>query len=166
MKTHIRWMVKHDNHEVLEIERACFGDFAWSQQDFTDTLRNRNTIAMVAVCEKSDAVLGYMIYALHKGKLELLNLAVDPAHFRQGIGRALIAKLTGKLTANRRTRVSTVVRESNLGAQLFLKAVGFRAQVPILKEHYDDTKDDAYRFVYRHGQANQPNRESVEKLSA
>jgi ribosomal-protein-alanine N-acetyltransferase len=161
VKTYITWMIHRDHAEVLDIERACFGEYAWSEKEFRDVSRNRHCIGMVARCEKSDAVVGYMVYESCKNKLELLNLAVDPAHFRRGIGLQLIAKLVGKLTANRRTRISTIVRESNLGAQLFLKAVGFRAQVPILKGHYSDTKDDAYKFVYRHGQVAVLNRETA-----
>ncbi len=161
MKIRLTWMIRKHFPEVLGIEQDCFGKFAWPEREFADTLSSRGCIGFVAICEKSNAVVGYMVYESCKDKLKLLNLAVDPAHFRHGIGRSLIAKLTGKLTANRRTRISTVVRETNLAAQLFLRAVGFRAQVPILKGHYDDTRDDAYRFVYRHGQANLPNRESV-----
>jgi ribosomal-protein-alanine N-acetyltransferase len=166
MKIRLTWMIRKHFPEVLGIEQDCFGKYAWSEKELADTLSSRGCIGFVAICEKSDAVVGYMVYESCKDKLKLLNLAVDPAHFRHGIGSQLIAKLVGKLTSNRRTRISTIVRESNLGAQLFLKAVGFRAQVPILKGHYSDTKDDAYKFVYRHGQVAVPNRETAEKLAA
>jgi len=165
MKTLVRWMIRRDFAEVLDIEKSCFGEFAWSEDEFVRALRNRNAIGQVAICSKTDAVVGYQVYELHKGKLEIINLAVDPAHFRQGVGRQLIAKLAGKLNPSRRNRISAIVRESNLGAQLFLRAVGFQAQLPILKGHYD-TKEDAYKFVYRPAEAAQPNRESAAKLAA
>ncbi len=119
---HIRWMIRRDMPAVLGIENACF-EFAWNEEDFIRCLRQRNCIGMVA--EEDDQVVGFMIYELHKNRLHILNFAVHPSHRRSGIGRAMINKLLGKLSHERRNRIMLEVRETNLVAQLFFKCDRF-----------------------------------------
>lgn len=145
----LRWQIRHDMPEVLAIEQASF-QFAWTEEDFIRVLRQRNCIGMVAVDSRTEQVLGYMIYELLRTTLGLLNFAVMPEVRRRGVGRAMIEKLVGKLSANRRRRIEVEVRETNLAAQLFFKACEFRA-VGVLKGHYenDETHEDAYLFCRR-----------------
>lgn len=143
---HIRLAVRRDMEEIVEIEGLCF-EFPWSEDDFIRCLRQRNCIAMVAIIE--DRVVGQMTYELHPTRLHLLNFAVMPSHQRRGVGRAMMTKLLNKLSAQRRTRLLLEVRESNLDAQLFFQAMGFKA-VSVLRDFYDDTTEDAYLFQYRH----------------
>jgi len=56
--------------------------------------------------------------------------------------------LGGKLSQQRRKEIILEVRETNLMAQKFFRSQGFRA-VCVLRDHYDDTQDDAYQMVYR-----------------
>lgn len=143
---HIRWMIRRDMPSVLGIENACF-EFAWNEDDFIRCLRQRNCIGMVA--EEDDKVVGFMIYELHKNRLHILNFAVHPDHRRSGVGNAMINKLLGKLSHERRNRIMLEVRETNLEAQLFFKSIGFRA-ISVLRDFYDDTVEDAYLMQYRY----------------
>ena len=52
---HIRWMIRRDMPEVLQIEAASF-EFPWLEDDFIRCLRQRNCIGMVA--EYDDRVVG------------------------------------------------------------------------------------------------------------
>ena len=61
----------------------------------------------------------------------------------------MLAKLTAKLSTQRRTRILLEVRETNLAAQLFFRGQGFRA-VSVLRDFYDDTTEDAYLMQYRY----------------
>ena len=142
---HIRWLIRRDMPEVLEIEQACF-EFPWSEEDFIRCLRQRNCIGMVA--EVEDLVLGFVIYELHKSRLHVLNLAVHPHAHRHGLGTAILEKLRNKLSSQRRTRIMAEVRETNLAAQQFMRASGLRA-ISVLRDFYDDTTEDAYLFEYR-----------------
>ena len=45
-KLHIRWMIRKDLEDVLEIERACF-EFPWGSDEFITTLRQRDCLAQV-----------------------------------------------------------------------------------------------------------------------
>ena len=67
-----------------------------------------------------------MIYELHKTRLHILNFAVAAEMPRQGIGTQMVDKLVGKLSSQRRTRITLEVRETNLPAQFFFR----RARLP------------------------------------
>ena len=146
-KPHIRWMISRDMPEVLSIEHRSF-EVEWKHDDFMRCLRQRNSIGMCAE-SPDEIVIGYMIYELHKGYLDLLNFAVDPDYRRQGIGRSMVDKLKYKLTSQRRSSISLTIRESNLEGQLFFRAMGFVA-LEILRGHYDETSEDGYLMRYRY----------------
>jgi ribosomal-protein-alanine N-acetyltransferase len=148
LHVHIRWMIRRDMPEVLAIENHSF-EFPWCEEDFVRCLRQRNCIGMVA--EHSERVAGFMVYELHKHRLVLLDVAVHDAFRRRHVAEQLITKLMGKLSYDRRRRLVTEVRETNLAAQLFFRGLGFRA-VDVLKRRYQDTGEDAYRFEFRVGE--------------
>ena len=143
---HIRWMIRRDMPEVLDIEQASF-EFPWSEEDFIRCLRQRNCIGMVA--EHGERVVGFMIYELHKTRLHILNFAVATEFRRRGVGRQMIDKLVSKLSSQRRTRITLEVRETNLPAQLFFRSAAFRA-VTVLRAYYEDSPEDAYLMQFRH----------------
>jgi len=141
----IRWMIRRDMPEVLRIEHESF-EFNWTEDDFLACLRQRNCIGMVA--EHDNRVVGFMIYELHKTRLHILNFAVAPAYRRLAVGTQMIDKLINKLSQQRRQEIVLEVRETNLAAQLFYQAQGFRA-VRVLRGHYADSAEDAYVMQYR-----------------
>ena len=145
LNVQIRWLIRRDMNTVLDIERASFST-PWSDEDFLCCLRQRNCIGMVA--EYDHQILGFMIYELHKSRLNILNFAVDPAARRHGVGRQMVLRLVDKLSQQRRNEILLEVREKNLDAQLFFKEQGFRA-ITVLRCHYDDTAEDAYIMQFR-----------------
>jgi [ribosomal protein S18]-alanine N-acetyltransferase len=157
VRVHIRWMIRRDMPEVLQAEQESF-EFAWTEEDFLRCLRQRNCIGMVA--EQGEKVVGFMIYELHKSKLHVLNFAVSPSWRRGGIGAQMVAKLISKLSNHRRTRITLEVRETNLPAQLFFRAQGFRA-TRVLRGYYDDTGEDAFVMEYRFANDTSEDEENV-----
>lgn len=151
VRVHIRWMIRRDMPEVLEVESQSF-EFPWLEEDFIRCLRQRNCIGMVA--EHDDRVVGFMIYELHKTRIHVLNFAVAGDYHRRGVGSQMIAKLIAKLSTQRRNRIVLEVRETNLAAQLFFRENGFRA-ISVLRSYYVDTPEDAYLMQYRY-RADQP----------
>ena len=144
VRVHIRWMIRRDMPEVLAIEHASF-EYPWCEEEFLRVLRQRNCIGMVA--EYGERVVGFMIYELHKNRLHVLDFATHPEFRRQGVGHQMVAKLVGKLSSHRRTRIALSVRETNLVGQLFFRIQGFRA-MEVVREHYMDTAEDAYVMQY------------------
>lgn len=146
---HVRWMIRRDLPEVLAIEDGAF-EVPWQEDDFVRclqdrSLQDRNCIGMVA--EKDGNVVGFMVYELHERHLDLLNFAVGWLHRREGIGRAMMDNLISKLSRRRRTRITLHVRETNLVAQQFFRACGFRA-VSIVRGFWEGTPEDAYVMHY------------------
>lgn len=144
-RVHIRWMIRRDLPEVLDIEQQS-SEFPWCEETFLRCLRQRNCIGMVSECDGQ--ILGFMIYELHKTRLHVLNLAVRPDVRRRRIAAQMIEKLKSKLSNQRRARITLEVRESALGAHLFLQSQGFRA-IRVLREHFADSSEDAYWMHYR-----------------
>lgn len=144
-RVHLRWMLPRDIAEVSVIERSCF-EFSWTEEEFAKCLKQRNCVGMVA--EKGGDIIGFMIYELTRNRINLLNIGIHPGVRNRSVGRQLVEKLIGKLTGERRNRISCEIREKNLAAQLFFKSLGFRA-VSILRNFYEETREDAYVMQYR-----------------
>jgi ribosomal-protein-alanine N-acetyltransferase len=143
-RVHIRWMIRRDMPEVMAIEHASF-EFPWCEEEFLRVLRQRNCIGMVA--ELGERIVGFMIYELHRNKIQVLDFATHPELRRQGIGRQMVTKLVSKLSSQRRNRIALCVRETNLPSQFFFHVVGFRA-VEVLREHFPDSGEDGYTMLY------------------
>jgi len=141
----IRWLIRRDMPEVMEIENRCY-QFPWSEEEFLTCLRERNTIGVVYESPRN-LIHGFMIYELHKSLLRLLNFAVAPEVHGTGVGSAMVERLVDKLSQQKRRCMELEIRESNLKAQKFFSGRGFRA-VRVLRQHYDETNEDAYLFRY------------------
>lgn len=150
LRVHNRWFIHKDLESVLEIEQASF-DHPWTERDFRAVFRIRETMGHVA--EPNDSrcrVAGFMITELKKRRIDLINLAVAPDCRRMGVGQQMLGHLIGKLHPGQRTAITAVVRESNLGGQLFFRDTGFVA-VRVLRGYYQDDGDgeDGYLMEYR-----------------
>ena len=117
---HIRWMIRRDMTDVLEIENASF-EFPWNEDDFVRCLRQRNCIGMVV--EQDDEIVGFMIYELYKTRLHILNFAVHQNQRRSGIGTVMVEKL--KSTVNHCLTRITIFR--SLAGNSILCARAIRA---------------------------------------
>ena len=146
IRVHIRWMVRRDLPEVLKIENESF-EFPWTKDDFLGKPHQRNCIYMVA--EYNENIVGFIVYELNKNKIKLINLAVDPRFRRLGVGTQMVAKLIGKLNYQNRKRITFEIRETNLGAQLFFRTIGFQV-IQILKNYHYEMEEDAYLMQYRY----------------
>lgn len=140
----IRWLIRRDMPEVMQIERESYS-VPWDEEDFVGCLRERHCIGMVI--EADLKIVGFMIYELHPKRLHVLNFAIAPECRRQGVGSAMVDRLIDKLSPERRNRIELSVRESNLTAQLFFRAKGFRA-TSVERGGYQDTEEDAYQFRF------------------
>ena len=77
----------------------------------------------VIVAEIGSTIVGFASFIAHDGNdAELDGMFVEPSHWRQGIGRALIEAVERELVAWHATRLRVV---ANPNALAFYKAVGF-----------------------------------------
>lgn len=61
----------------------------------------------------------------------------------------MVEKLKGKLSSQRRTRMTLEIADRNLDGQLFFREMGFFATT-ILRGFYGEAGEDAYFMQYRH----------------
>lgn len=149
----VRWMIKTDVVSVLAIEATAA--HPWNEEDLRTALRAQNCIGMIAEMQDRPGMplAGFMVYELNKTNLEIINLAVAPELRRIGVGRTLVNKVKGKVGlrnedgAVRRNSVRTVLRESNLDAQLFFRSQGFMA-TEFWRGYFEDSGEDGYLMEY------------------
>lgn len=143
---YVRWMLERDFPAVAAIERVS-ARRPWSEEDVDAITSSRRAIGMVA--QHPSGLCGFAVYEIAHRGLVILKLAVEPAHRRRGVGRRLFGAIARRLVPPRRSRLTFDAAESELSAQLFLHAMGFRAEA-ILRDYFDLPRcEDAYRMVYR-----------------
>ena len=147
LNIHIRWIIRRDLEDVIEIEKDSFGS-PWREDDFINCLQQRNIIGMVA--EHDELIVGYMVYELNEDCIRLLNFAVNPQDRRGFVGGQMLNKLKGKLTPERRSEIVTEVSESNIPALMFFKSQGMIA-TDVMRGFYEESDDDAIAMKFIHG---------------
>lgn len=143
----VRWLIARDRQEILAIENHSFPDHPWAIEEFTRCLRQRNCIGMVA--EHEGRIIGYHVYEFSRDSLHILNFAVHRVFRRLGVGQKMLQKMISRLSPGRRNKITLEVRETNLEAQLFFRAMGFRA-TRVLRDFYEVTADDAYEMEFQY----------------
>lgn len=124
---------------VAHLETVCFSD-PWSVHSIQSELKNPLSLWIVAL--DSGRVVGYVGSQSVMGWGDMMNLAVDPAYRKRGIGRQLVCKLVEKLKENDVTCLTLEVRVSNLPAVNLYSSLGFM-EVGRRPGYYRNPKEDA-----------------------
>lgn len=140
---HFRQINPSDLDEIMTIEQASFA-FPWSQRFFLQELRVPCAHSLLALL--GGRAVGYIIYWRLPGEVDVHNLAVHPAHRRQGIGTSLLQEVIEEAKRNASTRITLEVRKSNEAAQKLYHSLGFTAR-GIRKGYYSDDGEDALAMV-------------------
>ncbi|MBI3001676.1 MAG: ribosomal protein S18-alanine N-acetyltransferase [Deltaproteobacteria bacterium] len=139
----LRPITSSDLEEVMAIERAAFS-FPWSARFFLQELRVPYARSLLAVVDGK--TVGYIIYWRLPSETDIHNLAVHPAHRRQGIGRALLRAVIEEARREGLQRITLEVRKSNEAAQRLYQSLGFVSQ-GVRKGYYSDDGEDAVIMV-------------------
>jgi ribosomal-protein-alanine acetyltransferase len=141
-------MRRADVAAVARIERATFGGDAWPASAFaylvavfgTRPPRGRLWVAET----RARAIVGYVGVELSAlgGEADVVNLAVDRAHRRAGLGRRLLAEATAYCRGRGIPLVWLRVRAGNRGARAFYRDCGFRP-VGRFRAYYTAPREDA-----------------------
>lgn len=140
----IREAQLRDVHVLSELDRNCFPS-NWSETDFTLFFCDRENHALLV--SYGEETMGFLLYRLDGMNVEILRVAVLPPYQRRGAASQMFARMMCNLGSTAQKRISVLVRESELSAQLFLRSMGFSATT-ILRKFFTDTSEDAYAMYY------------------
>jgi ribosomal-protein-alanine N-acetyltransferase len=135
----MRRMTAADLPQVLAIERKNY-PFPWEEDIFADCLKAGYSCW---ICEELDRVLGYCLLSIAVGEAHVLNISVDPAEQKQGIGRKMLQHLL-EVSRGRAETVFLEVRPSNTIAIALYEDIGFN-EIGIRKGYYqaENGREDA-----------------------
>ncbi len=134
----IRSLGYSDLPQVIAIERRAFTT-PWSLAMFVLELSKPSGLCLAAV-DEDGKLLGYLICARYDTVWHLMNIAVDPAQRRRGIGWAMLAKMIER--AGEEAEYTLEVRTSNAPAITLYERFGFRS-AGTRRRYYQDTGEDA-----------------------
>jgi [ribosomal protein S18]-alanine N-acetyltransferase len=134
-----RPMTTADLDEVMVIERTSFR-FPWSTGFFLQELQVACARSILA--EIDGRIVGYVLFWMLPGALDIHNIAVHVDFRRRGIARVLLGQVVSEAKRQSNVRVMLEVRRSNIQAQKLYESLGFVA-TGIRKGYYSDDGEDA-----------------------
>jgi ribosomal protein S18 acetylase RimI-like enzyme len=143
-RAQIRAMWPADLPQVMEIERVSFPPaIQWSMEDFAQCFAPNNK-KLGYVIEVENRLVGFlMIFAVNQTLIMVNSIAILPAARRRGLGGLLLKHVEQPTDWCTPRRLVCLVRERNLAAQLFLRAVDF------LPHPYAKSDEGAIKFHKR-----------------
>lgn len=134
---------------VRRLERRSFGRYLGTAAALRGFLARPWCGGVLAVAP-GGRLAGYLLYRLdpQMSEVRLYQVAVQPARRRQRIGSLLLWSVVRHAPSASGIRVRTGVNESNLPAQLFLRANCFRA-IHIAHGAACGGTEDLYVFEYQ-----------------
>ena len=145
----LRAMWPGDEEAVMQIEAASFpvAD-QWTVEDFYGIFDPASP-ALGHIAQAAGRIVGFCVSRiLDEHTLMIDNLAVHPVFRRLKVASRLLADLAGRQMIAWPKRFRAVVRETNLDAQLFFRATGWRA-IGMLRRPWDGIEEDGIRFFKR-----------------
>ena len=147
----LRAMSKRDMPAIMALERELFPEDAWTPEMFAAEFAQPASRRLYLVAEEGNALIGYGGMMFTGGpQADVVTLAVDPVHWGQGTGTALLTALVEEARKRGCAEVLLEVREDNPRARRLYLRHGF-TEVGIRRGYYQPSGVDA--VVMRKGLA-------------
>ena len=130
-------MAESDLDLVLRIEQTCFPR-AWTRAHFHAEIGSEHATPVVA--ELDGRVAGYLCLTVLLDEAEILDVAVDPALQRSGIGAALLTWTCDEAVRQGATLLRLEVRATSAPAIALYERFGFQRS-GLRKAYYEDNID-------------------------
>ena len=127
MSYQIRPATEADLAAIMELEKASFGNDAWSKSTMRAELLAPHTTYLVAI--ENDLVIGYagLSKVTSSDSADIQTIAVSDSHRRKGIGRELMKRLIQKAASLSANTLWLEVREDRPAPQALYMELGFEA---------------------------------------
>jgi uncharacterized protein len=133
-----------------EIERSCFPGSAFSLTKRQLRYLQRRPTAVFLVAEEGEQLVGEGVSLVRQHRSgstgRIYSLAVSPDRRGQGLGRRLLDRMVGELTARGVRRIYLEVEAGNRSAEALYERYGFRRNGS-LRDYYGPG-NDAVHMVY------------------
>lgn len=145
----VRLATENDLDAMVEI--ADGDPFAtWGRDAFARELEL--AWSHVEILEQGADQIGFLVYWVSAGEVQLMNMATHPAHRCSGVASRLVAHLIARATELGWERIDLEVRQSNVAATRLYEAAGFSI-VGRRTGYYQDSGEDAVLMTWKSGQA-------------
>lgn len=126
--------------DIAELEKQCFS-IPWTSEQLASQLTDNMHICLAAV-DGEGRTVGYvgLMYVLDEGYIS--NVAVAPAHRREGIGGMLLDTLRERAEEKGLAFLTLEVRQTNEPAKSLYKKHGY-VEVGLRKGYYSKPTEDA-----------------------
>ena len=139
----LRDMSKADLPRIMALEQKLFPEDAWTPEMFAGEFAQPLSRRLYLVAEEGDTLIGYAGMMFGGGsQADVVTLAVDPAHWGQGTGTALLCALVDEAGRRGYTEVLLEVREDNPRARRLYLRHGF-TEIGIRRGYYQPSGVDA-----------------------
>ena len=127
MSQQIRIASEADLENIMQIEKACFGNDAWSKSNMKSELLAPHTTYVVA--EESNSLIGYagLSKLSSSTSSDIQTIAVSESHRGLGVGRKLMESLLDFARGQKAKEVFLEVREDKPTPQKLYASLGFSA---------------------------------------
>jgi ribosomal-protein-alanine N-acetyltransferase len=136
-----------DLPRIVEIERIAYTT-PWSLKSFERELTlpfSRTFVARVKMGQEhssaSDALAGFLCRWLVADECHILNIAVDPAYRRRGVGFQMLSSAIAEAVSKQAICVTLEVRRANFAARQLYRKLKFEERR--LRKHYYGPGEDA-----------------------
>jgi len=119
----VRKATNQDLPAVYTIENESFKD---AYPPFLIDLLLRLNPEIFLVAEETGETLGYVVASQNRNEGNIVSIAVSPKYRGRNIGRRLMTEVLSILKKSGVETVRLEVRKSNIGAQSFYEALGFK----------------------------------------
>jgi ribosomal-protein-alanine acetyltransferase len=127
MSHQIRIATEADLEQIMQIEKSCFGNDAWSKSNMKSELIAPHTTYVVA--EESSSLIGYagLSKLANSTSSDIQTIAVSESHRSLGVGRSLMESLLAFAKEQNAKEVFLEVREDKPTPQSLYSSLGFKA---------------------------------------
>jgi len=139
----IRKLCKEDLAAIIGIQNKTPQASLWTQADYANLAGDPLGLILVAELDTvtPPKIVGFVAFHRVMDEAELRNMAVDPAHQRQGAGRELLAEGRRRLLEQGAKQIYLEVRASNLPAQRLYYSAGFGLWAR-RRDYYNNPRED------------------------
>ncbi len=136
-KMWITFATKEDIPYIVNMEKECFNERAWTKDMIMHDFENRT---MFIVCKEEDEYLGYMCILDIDEECEILRIGVRKKFRKRGYGQSMIEFLLEYCLDNKKNKVFLEVSSLNRVAIDLYKRLGFE-QISTRKNYYAQGED-------------------------